>query len=527
MKTNRLFIRLGLLGLMGWSLADSDAYAWQPPGGRGPNRGPQRDNAKQRAAPTEGEKKQADAPKQETEWLAIVGGDVHTVSREVIRRGTVLVENGKIKAIGTNLDIPEKATRIDATGKWVTPGFIALNMSGVGVSGGTDGKLADEFNPFDRNMQFSLSVGITSGAVQVRAGGQGRGRRSVESEAALARQNDEFYEVTERFPGFDPDASELDRTSQALERRTFGELVQLCPCCSLPILPTEPIAPTPPSPIVPQKSSVIKMSFGQLDGMLVKEVAFLDLTPGALNGATNQAAWRDQIQKAKQYLKDQAAHEQSTREGKRENPPRKPVSDEILSLVKKEIALRIPASRVSEMRELCQLSNELDYRLVIKGGIEGWVIPKDLAEANVGLTITPRVRREPRFGEETSSGSWIELPRVLESSGIPFAVEPLEGAVSMVGLAGRDLMSLPLEAAFAVRGGASEAKALASITMVPAAMLGLEDRLGAIEVGRDADLLILNGNPLDYRTYVETAIVNGRTRYQRNQDFVLPVYERK
>lgn len=527
MKTNRSWMRLWLLGLMGCSIVSADTYAWQPPGGRGPNRGPQRDDSRQRTAPSEDEKKQSAAPKPEPELLAIVGGDVHTVSREVIRRGTVLIENGKIKAIGTNVDIPEKAKRIDATGKWVTPGFIALNMSGVGVSAGADGKLADEFNPFDRNIQFSLSVGITSGAVQVRAGGQGRGRRGVEAEAAAVRPNDEFYEVTERFPGFDPDSNELERTSQSMERRTCGELVQLCPCCSLPILPTEPIAPTPPSPIVPQKSSVIKMSFGQLEGMLVKEVAFLDLTPGALSGATNQSAWRDQIQKAKQYLKDQAAHEQATREGKRENPPRKPVSDEILSLVKKEIALRIPASRVTEMRELCQLSKELDYRLVIKGGIEGWVIPKELAGADVGLTITPRVRREPRFGEEDSSGSWIELPRVLESAGIPFAVEPLEGAVSMVGLAGRDLMSLPLEAAFAVRGGASEAKALASITLVPAAMLGLGDRLGAIEVGRDADLLILNGNPLDYRTYVETSIVNGRPRYQRDQDFVLPVYERK
>lgn len=527
MKTNRSILRLWLLGCLPFSIAASDVYAWQPPGGRGPGRGMQRDENRQRPAPTEEEKKQLTAPKPEPQWLAIVGGDIHTVSREVIRRGTILIEDGKIKAIGKDVEIPDKAKRIDATGKWITPGFIALNMSGVGVAGGGDGKLSDEFNPFDRNIQFSLSVGITSGAVQVRAGGPGRGRRGAEAVPAMVRPNDEFYEVTERFPGFDPDASELENSAPELERRAFGELVQLCPCCSLPILPTEPITPTPPSPIVPQKSSVIKMSFGQLEGMLVKEVAFLDLTPGALTGASNQLAWRDQIQKAKQYLKDQAAHEQATREGKKENPPRKPVSDEIISLVKKEIALRIPASRVSEMRELTQLSRELDYRMVIKGGLEGWVIPKDLAEANVGLTITPRVRREPRFGEEDKSGSWIELPRVLESSGIPFAVEPLEGAVSMVGLAGRDLMSLPLEAAFAVRGGASEAKALASITLVPATMLGLGDRIGSLDVGRDADLLILTGNPLDYRTYVETAIVNGSPRYQRDQDFVLPVYDRK
>ena len=115
---------------------------------------------------------------------------------------------------------------------------------------------------------------------------------------------------------------------------------------------------------------------------------------------------------------------------------------------------------------------------------------------------------------------------MLEQSGIPFAVEPLEDAVSAVGLAGRDLTSLPLEAAFAVRGGASESRALAAITIVPATMLGLQDRIGSIEVGKDADLLILNGPPLDYRTYVESAMVNGKVVFTRPEDKVLPVYDR-
>ncbi len=227
---------------------------------------------------------------------------------------------------------------------------------------------------------------------------------------------------------------------------------------------------------------------------------FLDLTPGALTGPANQDSWRSQLKKAKEYLKEQAAHEQAIKEGKKVNPPRKPVGDEILSLVKKEIALRIPASRVSEIRELLQLSKELDYKLVISGGVEAWVIPKELAESGASAIITPRTKRQPRFGEEETSGSWIELPRVLEEAGVPFSVQPLGTSISLDGLAGRDLTSLPLEAAFAVRGGASEAKALASITIVPATMMGLQDRIGSIEVGKDADLLILNGPPLDYRS---------------------------
>lgn len=473
---------------------------------------------------TPAEKPKTEEAKKPSEVIAIVGGDIITVTRETIRKGTILVENGKIKNVGKDIEIPADAKKIDASGRVITPGFVCINMSGVGTSSsagfgpspsGGSGKLADELNPFDRKIQVSLAIGITSGCVQIRSGGGGR----------FGRAENEGFDFTERFPEFDPDDATL-AYFDAPEERDYGVIQRLCACCNLPILPTEPITSPPPSPILPQKSSVVKMSYGVLKGMFVKDSAFLELTPGALTGASNQAAWRDQIGKAKKYLKDQAAHEQATKEGKREQPPRKPVSDEILSLVKREVALRITANRVSEIRDQLDLAKELSYRLVIAGGLEAWVIPKEIAAAGASLTITPRNRREARFGEEETSGSWIELPRVLEQSGIPFAVETLEDAVSAVGLAGRDLTSLPLEAAFAVRGGASEGRALAAITIVPATMLGLQDRIGSIEVGKDADLLILNGPPLDYRTYVESAMVNGKVVFTRPEDKVLPVYDR-
>ncbi|MDP6060521.1 MAG: amidohydrolase family protein, partial [Pirellulaceae bacterium] len=111
-------------------------------------------------------------------------------------------------------------------------------------------------------------------------------------------------------------------------------------------------------------------------------------------------------------------------------------------------------------------------------------------------------------------------------AGVPFAVAALSSSISLNGLAGRDLTSLPLEAAFAIRGGCSEATALAALTIVPARLLGLQDRLGSIEKGKDADLIILDGPPLDYRSYVETAIVSGKVRYDRVKDHVYPVFDR-
>ena len=227
-------------------------------------------------------------------------------------------------------------------------------------------------------------------------------------------------------------------------------------------------------------------------------------------------------------MKDQAEHERAAANGKKQNPPKKPVSDELIKLVQGEIALRTSADSVSEMQSLIGLAEELDYRLVISGAGESWVIPNELAEADVSVILTPRRRRHPIFGAEDRTGTWIETSRVMEETGVEFAVQTLSSSISLNGLAGRDLTSLPLEAAFAVRGGASERKALEAITIAPARMLGLEDRLGSIEVGKDADLLLLNGPPLDYRTYVETAIVNGRAVYKQPGPCIadLPARER-
>lgn len=461
-------------------------------------------------------------PKQKSKVIAIVGGDIITVTRETIRGGTILIEDGKISALGTDLEIPEGARKIAAEGKIVTPGFVAINVSRVGLStSGTRGaKYADGLNPFDRNVSLSLGVGITTGCLEIRSS-SGRGFRSVAGDS---------FPITERFPGLDPEEFELARgndvTDDAQMARDYGEFVALCPCCGLPILPTEPITPSPPTTIKPQKNAVIKMSYGKLDGMLVAENAFLDMTPGSLRGSLNQRAWREQLKKARKYLVDQRAHEKSVAAGKKEKPPRKPVGDEILKLVQGEIALRITSNSVSEIRAMVELSRELDYRLVLAGAGEAWVIPQELSEAKVGVILTPRNRRRPVFGAEDRSGTWIETSRVLEETGVPFAIATLSSSISLNGLAGRDLTSLPLEAAFAVRGGASERKVLESITIAPARMLGLEDRIGSIEVGKDADLLLLNGPPLDYRTYVELAVVNGRIAYERSRDRVLPVHAR-
>jgi imidazolonepropionase-like amidohydrolase len=75
---------------------------------------------------------------------------------------------------------------------------------------------------------------------------------------------------------------------------------------------------------------------------------------------------------------------------------------------------------------------------------------------------------------------------------------------------------LTINAALAVREGMPEDAALAAITIVPAEIIGVADRVGSLEVGKDADIVIMSGHPFDYRTVVEHVLVNGQVVYQRD-----------
>jgi hypothetical protein len=430
---------------------------------------------------------------------AIVGAEIYTVTKGVIKNGVVLVQDGKILKVGADVAIPEGAVRIDAKGKFIAPGFVTVSAANVALrgaagpgggrggppapaTGGNSGRLADSLNPLDRNILFCLASGITTACVELDAGGRGRFGRSEDAPA--------------------------DDTN-------------VCPCCGLTILPTEPIGPTPPAERVARRHAVLKMTYGDMSPMLVKESPFYHLPAGSFAGALNRHQWRETIKRAKQQLKDMAGADPDDMPAFGGGPGRG-VNADVLKLVEKKIPLRTEAYSVEQMRDMIALAKELDYNLVLDGVQEAWLIPEELKKAHVQTVLTPRNRRRPTPGKEETSGSSIETSGTLEKAGVPFAVVPLGNSVSLDGIAGRDLTSLMIEAAFAVRGGASEETALAALTITPAKMLGLEKRIGSIEEGKDADLLILTGPPLDYRTMIDKAVVGGKVYYDRLRERIYP-----
>lgn len=526
-------------------------------GGANPTQKPESskdDKSKDDAKDDKSDKKAEEAK----EVLAIKGADIHTVTNGVVRQGTILISEGKITDVGIDLEIPKNATVIDATGKVISPGFVAISMSGIALRSAPSGKdkIEDGLDPFDQNMKYALGVGITTGCVELSTGGGGfrRRRDPATGEELQPVMNDERLlnvgEPEDIFPGLE-EPKETLLTEQMID---YGDLnTALCPCCGLPVLPTEPIEPSRPTTNQPRKMAAIKLAYGNVGSMLSKDEVFYNPTPGGLNGALNRHNWRVEMRKAQAQIKAEAEEASKTKPDSKsasdsksnDSSTSKPSSSsssnnksstasktpkanpELVKLLKGELTMRVRSDSYDEISDLTDLAQEFGYKLVIEGGTEAWALSEKLSEAGVEMIYTPRRRREPVKGRENNSGSHFESPMIFEKAGIPFATSALSGSISMMGLAGRDLTSLPLEAAFAIRGGASEKAALESLTITPARMMGLEDRIGSIEVGKDADLLILNGTPLDYKTYVEQAIVAGKVAYDRSEDKVFPVYERE
>ncbi|MCS6977756.1 MAG: amidohydrolase family protein [Gemmatales bacterium] len=446
------------------------------------------------------ENKDSQSAKPTSPPIAIVGGDVYTVSHGVIPRGTVLIQDGKIAAVGKDVAIPENALRIEAAGKCVTPGFVAISASNVGIRTGTGargrtgepappqgvtGRVVDAINPYDRNILFCLASGITTACVEVSGGGTGRfGRDAL-------------------------DLEELDETN-------------VCPCCGMTYLPLEPITAPNPTERTPRRHAVLRMTFGELDRMLVKESPFYHLPAGAFAGAFNKHQWRETIKRAKEQVRDRNEGEDEGGFGGFGGGFGRRVPEEVVQLVEKKIPLRTDAASVEQIRTALALAKELGYAVILEGVHEAWLIPEELKEAQAQVILTPRSRRRPQLGKEDSTGSSIETAGILERTGVPFAVATLGNSVNLDGIPGRDLTSLMLEAAFAVRGGCSDDTALAAITINPARMLGLDKRIGSIEIGKDADLLILTGPPLDYHSHVDKALVGGKVYYDRVRENIYP-----
>ena len=117
-----------------------------------------------------------------------------------------------------------------------------------------------------------------------------------------------------------------------------------------------------------------------------------------------------------------------------------------------------------------------------------------------------------------AGGSSIENAAILHSHGVQIAIIPGSRGIDLGGIAGRDIMHLPIEVGFAIRGGLPEDAGLASVTTVPARLLGVSHRVGTLEVGKDCDLIVTDGDLLHYQTFVQYTVVDGDLVYDKQDE---------
>jgi len=199
-------------------------------------------------------------------------------------------------------------------------------------------------------------------------------------------------------------------------------------------------------------------------------------------------------------------------------PSKSGVDSTALSVLKGETFARFSADYQDDLSAIAKFAMEFGFSPVISGCREGWVVADELGRAGAKAILTPRDRRSKDERLVAQGGSSIENAAILHSHGVQVVVVPGTTGVDLGGIAGRDIMHLPIEVGFAVRGGLPEDAALASVTTVPARLLGVGHRVGTLEVGKDCDFIVTDGDLLHYQTFVQYTVIDGEKVYDKQDE---------
>lgn len=267
-----------------------------------------------------------------------------------------------------------------------------------------------------------------------------------------------------------------------------------------------------------QANVALKLKRREIKGVVMREKYLSTLAYGNSNPRGKQELIEKFVAAAK-YLREYGEWEEKKKEDKElKEPSRKGVDSTVLAILKGDTLARFNASNRNDLLDIARLAQRFGFRPVIDGCVEGWTVADELGRAGATAVITPRDRRDKSEELVRPGGSSIENAAILRRAGVQIAIVATEGFIDLGGIAGRDIMHLPIEAGFAVRGGLSNQAALEAITIVPARVLGVEHRVGSLEVGKDCDLLITDGDILHYQTFVQYAVVEGKQVYDKAQE---------
>ena len=387
--------------------------------------------------------------------LAIKGGKILTITDGVIEGGTILIDGGKIVKVGKRIKVPKEAEVIDVTGKVVMPGLIDAHCH-IGI--------------------IEEKIGW--------AGGDG---------------NEMTDPATPHMRALD--AIKANANEGGLEAAVKAGIttVQILPGSANVIGGTGVVVKTAPKVVtddmVIRNPSGMKIAFGENPRRVYGEG--LKKTPSTRMGVA--AILREWLQKTVNYMEK--------KERFKDDPEKMPEVDikleALIPVLKGEIPLRAHAHRADDIATAVRIAEEFDVKMSWEHATEGHRVAEWIAKKGIPAVWGPSLMSRPKWEMRELS---FDTPKALYDAGVKFAFQ----TDSM----GANIAYLPISAGLAVKHGLPYEEALRAITIVPAEILGVADRVGSIEKGKDADLRILDGDPLELRTRVEMVLIDGEIAYK-------------
>jgi imidazolonepropionase-like amidohydrolase len=385
--------------------------------------------------------------------LAITGGRILTANGREIAEGVILIENGKIVAVGRDEPVPEGIETIDARGKVVTPGLIdahthlGLDEQGVGVAGDDGNESVEPITPHLRALDGinlediafddARKAGITVSEVKPGSGNIIGGQCVVIKHAGLI----------------------VDRAALRSPSAIKGAMGE-----------------NPKNTYRPQKKSPsTRMAIAAL--------------------------FREVFIKAESYMGRRSA---AQRDG---NPFERDMKLEALGLVlEKRIRMCIHAHRADDILTALRLRDEFGFEMSVEHCTEGHKIAEELARRGVPAVVGPSM--SGRYKVELRDKTF-ETPAVLAAAGVKVAITTDHPVVP--------IHQLVTAAILAIKHGLPSDLALKAITLHAAEILGVAERIGSLEAGKDADIVIWSGHPFDLMSRVELTMIDGQVVYQEGQ----------
>jgi imidazolonepropionase-like amidohydrolase len=259
-----------------------------------------------------------------------------------------------------------------------------------------------------------------------------------------------------------------------------------------------------PGALVPGQTMIVKTYGDEVDDAAIVTTAMVAVTLG--NAGMGQSG-KSPGTRAKQismlrseFLKAQEYEAKRTSAKEDQKGARDLRLEVLVRVLKKEIPLLVNAQRAQDIISALRLAKEFNLRIVLDGAAESYLVIDEIKEANVPVILHPTMYRAGGEAENLS----METASVLRKAGIQVAIQ--SGYETYV----PKTRVVLFEAAVAASNGLSFDEALATITIDAARILGINNRVGSIEAGKDADLALFDGDPFEYTSHVIGVLINGQ-----------------